>query len=316
MSWEDAETFLLVVEVGSFTAAAERLVLPISSVSRRVARLEGRLGIQLLQRTTRSLHLTPAGELYAREMSELLGRRSRLEAHLSGLASEPSGSLRVTCPSRFSDTAGPLFSGFLHRYPKVSLQLIEEDRVADLIGEGVDAALRGAATGEPGLVSTCLMELSFKLFASPHFLAACPPITRLGDLADVPCVMRLASASEPWVLRREGLEETVKVSGRFSSRNLHARQNAVLWGLGVGLLPEMYCLPRLEAGELVPVLPDYQGDGSALWLVYAEARHLSSALRAFVDYVVAFPWFDTVVASQLGPDGPELCREHMRTESL
>lgn len=313
MAWDDAETFLLVVESGSFTAAAERLVLPVSSVSRRVSRLEERLGIQLLQRTTRSLHLTVAGEMYFQEMGELLSRRGRLEAQLSGMASEPSGKLRVTCPSRFSDVAGSLFSGFLHRYPKVALQLMEEDRVVDLIGEGVDAALRGAASAEPGLVSTRLLDTTFKLYVGKQLDLG--SLSEVAQLATVPCVLTGSAAGETWTLRHEGREESVKVSGRFSSRNLYARRNAVSWGLGVGLLPELNCLAQVEAGELIPVLPHCQSETSSLWLVYAETRHHSPALRAFVGYVTAFPWFDTLVASNLGPEGPERCRERSRLES-
>ena len=289
MQSEDAQTFLLVVEVGSFTAAAERLALPVSSVSRRVARLEERLGIQLLTRTTRSLHLTDAGEVYAREMRELLERMGELESRLGGMAAEPHGTLRVTGPSRISDTAGAMFAGFLARYPRVSMQLMEDDRVVDLIGEGMDAALRGAATPEQGLVSVRLLTLSFRLFASPGYLAE-HPIEKLSDLSLAMCVQMTAGQSETWSLRRHGEIENVKVSGRFRSRNLNARHHATLWGLGVAVLPELACAPQVAAGLLVPVLPEYEGEGGSLWLVYPEARHPSPALRAPVLYVTEYPW--------------------------
>lgn len=298
MQSEDAETFLLVTEVGSFTAAAERLSLPVSSVSRRVARLEGRLGIQLLTRTTRSLHLTEAGEVYAREVRELLERMGELESRLGGRAAEPQGTLRVTGPARISNTAGAMFAGFLARYPRVGMQLIEEDRVVDLIGEGVDAALRGAAaSSEHGLVSVRLFTMSFRLFASPDYLAE-HPVESLGDLADGLGVLWGAAPSETWSLRRQGEVETVKVSGRFRSRNLNARHNAAMWGLGVAVLPELICAPQVAAGLLAPVLPEYEGDFGSLWLVYPESRHPSPALRAFVTYVTEYPWSPDVLEDE------------------
>lgn len=287
---EDAKTFLLVVELGSFTAAAVRLTLPVSSVSRRVARLEERLGIQLLQRTTRSLRLTHAGEIYAQEMRELFEREKELEAKLSGMATEPHGTLRVTGTSHLSNLAGPMFQRFLERYPKVGLQLFEEDRVADLIGEGIDAALRGASIPEPGLIYERLLSLSFRLYARPSYLSQSPPILELADLANSLCILSGSARTETWSMTRSGLTESVKVRGRFGSPNLNARYNAALWGMGVALLPDLMCERSVKEGHLTPVLPDYETDPGALWLVYAEARYRSSALRAFISYVKEFPW--------------------------
>jgi DNA-binding transcriptional LysR family regulator len=206
------------------------------------------------------------------------------------MAAEPHGSLRVTGPSRISNTAGAMFSGFLARYPRIGLQLLEDDRVVDLIGEGLDAALRGTAAPEPGLLSVRLLTLSFRLFASPAYLASRDPIARLSDLGAGLCVLSSAAQAETWTLRREGLAASVKVSGRFRSRNLNARHNGALWGMGVALLPELVCGPQVAAGLLAPVLPEYDGDGGSLWLVYPEARHPSPALRAFISYVTEYPW--------------------------
>lgn len=290
MSLEDAQTFLLVVDTGSFTAAAQRLTLPISSVSRRVARLERRLGIQMLLRSTRSLHLTPAGELYAREMRDLIARMGRLENQLSGLASQPTGLLRITVPSRFTSETSDLFPGFLATYPKISVQVFEEDRLVDLVGEGMDAALRGSATAEPGVVSSCLLTSRFGLFSSPAYLAERPPIKDLADLAEGSCILGGHAGSEAWTLSCGGEARTVKVSGRFSSRNLNACRNAAVWGLGVALLPQVACQTQLDCGELVQVLPDCSGADASLWLLYPEARYPTPALQAFVSHVQQHPW--------------------------
>lgn len=295
MAWDDDEILLLVLELGSFTAAAERLFLPTSTVSRKVARLEASLGVQLLRRTTRSLHLTPAGEVYAQEMSDLLARKKHLLAQLSELATEPAGHLRVSCPSRFTDLAGPMFSTFLRQYPKVSLQVAEEDRVVDLIGEGIDLALRGSSSTEPGLVAARLVEVSFKIFASPTMDLPIP-ISKLSELSDLPCVLATSTASETWTLSNENDVQSVQVRGRFASRNLHVRHNAVLWGVGLGLLPEMHCQAQLHSGHLCAILPDWKGPTSALWLVYPQTRYRSLALRALIEHVGNYPWLQTLSA--------------------
>jgi len=182
--------FLRVVEVQSFTAAAEALGLPKSSVSRSVAHLEESLGVQLLQRTTRAVQLTDAGRLYFEEASRALGALEQAQATLSQLDSRPQGPVRITAPADLgAQVLAPLAARFVRRTPGITLEFVLTARLVNLVEEGVDLAVRAGPLRDSSLISRRVSGLDAWIFASPAYLDARGTPTSLEELASHDCVL-------------------------------------------------------------------------------------------------------------------------------
>lgn len=281
-----------VVEAGSFTAAAEALELPKSSVSRRVTSLEERLGVRLLHRTTRSLRLTTAGEAYFDTASRLLRELDNLESLVSGFAEEPRGVLRLTCPAGFASVNSSLFSRFVKTHPKVRLALEETDRIVDLVGEGFDIAFRGGRAPDASLSGFRLLSSERILVASPEYLQGRAKPKNLKDLIEHELLHLGPRQKDRWLLFRGRRESELEVMASFTTNNIRTLQEAALSGMGIALVPSINCGGRLESGELLHLLPEWKGTPADLWLVYPSRRGLSSAVRAFIDMTREWPIFE------------------------
>ena len=279
----DAEVFLHVVDLGSFTAAALRLGLPKSSVSRRVTRLGQRLGVRLLQRTTRSLKLTAAGQLYYDRTSRLFQELDQIDALVSGLADHPRGPLRISAPVTFLAILPGLFCDFSSRYPEVRLEVALEDRFVDLVAEGFDLALRGGKPPDPSSTGVHLLDSDMQLLASPAYLARRPGPQQPSDLVDHDCLSLGMRSPTTWRFSSSVGEQSITIRPRMCSNNVLLLLDAARRGLGIARLPTGgggYDLTGLEL-----LLPDYRQAGGGLWLVYPSARLQSPAARAFVHFL-------------------------------
>lgn len=274
------QVFLKVVETGSFTAAAEDLGLTKSSTSRQVTALESRLGVRLLHRSTRSLRLTNAGEIYFERARTALADLVDLESLVTGFGSEPVGRLRVTCPGGFASCNSEMFGSFARDNPKVSLQLVETDRFTDLIEEGFDFAFRGGRTPDPSLVGESLACLEMGLFASSDYIERKGKPEAVGSLSDHELVLLATGPRRTWTLRRGASSLEIDAVGRLSVNNMKAAWNLVREGLGIGLLPLTE-----ESHELVRVLEEWRGEQAEIWLVYPSRRQMASATQAFLEHV-------------------------------
>lgn len=277
------QVFLKVVESGSFTAAAEELGLTKSSTSRQVSALEARLGVRLLHRSTRSLRLTNAGEVYYERARTALADLVDLESLVTGFGSEPVGRLRITCPGGFAPCNAELFAAFARDNPKVSLQLVETDRVTDLIEEGFDFAFRGGRSPDPSLVGECLVKVEMGLLASKEYLERQGTPEGIGVLAEHELVLLSSGTRRTWNLHKGGNSVEVEAVGRLAVNNLKTAWHLVRAGLGIGLLP----LTK-KCDELVRVLEDWRGDPAEMWLVYPSRRQMASATQAFSEHVKCF----------------------------
>lgn len=283
MDRNDVEIFVRVVEHSSFTAAAGRLGLPKSSVSRRVSRLEQRLGVRLLQRTTRSLTLTAAGQLYYDRVSRIFQELDQIDATVAGLAEHPRGPLRITAPVTFLAILPELFFEFSVRYPEVRLEVSLEDRFVDLVAEGFDLALRGGKPPDPSLVGQRILESDMQLLASPSYLGRRTLPSKPEDLADHDCLVQGLRSPATWRFESPMGAESVTIRPRLCSNNVLLLLEAARRGLGIARLPTGgggYDLSGLEV-----VLPDWTLPGGGLWLVYPSARMQSPAARAFTGYL-------------------------------
>ncbi|OEZ28876.1 LysR family transcriptional regulator [Variovorax boronicumulans] len=285
----DIAVFVQVVRHGSFAEAGRRLGLPPNTVSRRIQQLEAQLGTRLLQRSTRKLTLTGAGQAFHEQCAEAVdGLVEAGQALITG-SQEPSGRVRVAATADFFDFFPMAWvADFLAAYPLVRVEFVLSDAKADLIAEQIDIAFRGGALADSGYVARQLLgPRTDGLVASPAYLAARGTPATLPELADHDCVTPAhPSGRTTWRLTGPGgKEEEVQVGGRFSGNTAQALRKAAIAGLGIALLPPAMGRLDVEAGRLVPVLPQYQRTGHGLSVVYPSRKHLPRAVSAFIGMV-------------------------------
>lgn len=285
----DIALFVQVVRCGSFAETARRLGLPANTVSRRVQLLETQLGTRLLQRSTRKLTLTSAGEAFhERCAGSVDGLVEAGEALVTG-SQEPAGLVRVAMPADFFDFfMMEWVARFLAAHPRVRLDFVLSDAKADLIAERIDVALRGGEVGDVGYIGRQLMPARGDgLMASPAYLAARGMPVTLAELAFHDCVTAgHPSGRIPWRLTGpDGIVDEVAVTGRFSGNTAQALRKATLAGLGIALLPSGMTRLDVRDGLLVPVLPQYQRTGQGLTVLYPSRRHLPPAVSAFIAWM-------------------------------
>lgn len=293
----DIAIFVKVVELSSFTAAAEALDMSQPVVSKAVTRLEEKLGARLLNRTTRRLSLTEAGsELYGRSV-RALAEIENAELEVARFQTEPRGLLRVSAPMSFSILhLGPALQGFLTRFPGVTLELSLDDRQVDLVEEGFDVAVRIGRLQDSNLIARKIAPCRQVLCASPAYLAQRGEPERPEDLLEHSCILySLLSAPREWRLEGpEGELHTVPINGSIQSNNGLVNRAAALAGGGIVLLPTFYLGEQLRSGTLKPVLCKFKPQELAVYAVYPERRNLMPKVRAFVDFL----------ATTFGPEPP------------
>ncbi|MET3439595.1 DNA-binding transcriptional LysR family regulator [Variovorax paradoxus] len=286
----DIAMFVQVVRYGSFAGAARRLGLPPNTVSRRIQQLESQLGTRLMQRSTRKLTLTSAGQAFHERCAGAVDGLVEAGQELITGSREPSGLIRVAATADFFDFF-PMewVADFLAAHPLVRIDFVLSDAKADLIAEQIDIAFRGGALPDSGYVARKLLNARTDgMVASPAYIAASGAPATLQDLANHDCVTSPhPSGRTLWRLTGpDGAEEEVQVAGRFSGNTAQALRKAALAGLGVALLPPTMARLDLDAGQLVPVLPQYQRTGQGLSVLYPSRKHLPLAVSAFVGMVV------------------------------
>lgn len=286
----DIAIFVKVVELSSFTAAAEALEISQPVVSKSVTRLEEKLGARLLNRTTRRLSLTEAGsELYRRSV-RALAEIENAELEVARFQTEPRGTLRVSAPMSFSILQlGPVLQPFLERYPGVTLELGLDDRRVDLVEEGFDVAIRIGQLQDSNLIARKIAPCRQVLCASPAYIAKRGSPERPEDLLEHSCILySLVSAPREWRLTDpQGEIHVVPVNGTLHSNNGLVNRAVAVAGGGIVMMPTFYLGDQLRSGELKPVLCKYRPQDIAVYAVYPERRNLMPKVRAFVDYLAA-----------------------------
>lgn len=287
MDFNEAAVFVRVVQAGSFSAAARQLGLPTSTVSTRVARLERRLGVTLLQRTTRRLHLTEAGSLYFEHASTGLGYLMEAEAALDEARQQPQGTLKMTAPADLGDALlGHLLAETQARYPALSLELWLTERYVDLVAEGVDVAIRMGELRDSSLIAKSLGTIQWALFASPAYLQQAAPINSPVELAQHPCVQFTPMGRHHWELQRGTNQIRVPLPGQVLVNNIGVVKTMAESGQGVALLPTFICQAAVRQAGLQRLLPEWRGQADAVHLVYPKQRFMPPKLRGFIDLAV------------------------------
>jgi DNA-binding transcriptional LysR family regulator len=285
----EMSAFATVVDAKGFAAAARRLGLSKASVSRLVQRLEDRLGVRLLNRTTRRLSLTEAGRTFYDGAHRMLSEAASAEAAVTQLAARPSGTLRLSVPMSFgSRHLGPLLAEFLALCPELSLDMVLGDRVVDLVEEGFDAALRIGTLGESNVVARRLCRVRRVVAGAPAYLARRGTPAKPSDLADHACLHYSYYADgRLWRFRdAAGEEDEVEIGGRVEMNNGDALAALAMAGHGLCHLPTFIIHEALRDGRLLALLPGWEDAvPSHLHAVYQERRNLAPKVRAFVDFL-------------------------------
>jgi DNA-binding transcriptional LysR family regulator len=287
----DVAIFVQVVRCGSFAEASRRLGVPPNTLSRRVQQLEAQLGTRLMQRSTRHLTLTSAGQVFLERCSGAVEGLMDAGEELLAVNQEPSGLVRVAAPADFFDFfAMEWLSEFLVAHPKVRVDFVLSDGRADLIADRIDVAFRGGILEDSGLFARKVLDAgSDGLVASPAYIARRGVPVTLQDLVDHDCLaFSHPSGKATWrVTGPEGAPAEVQVTGRFSGNTAQALRKAALAGLGIALLPSTLTQRDLRAGLLVPMLPGYHRLGHGVHMVYPSRRYLPLAVSAFIELVIS-----------------------------
>jgi DNA-binding transcriptional LysR family regulator len=298
-SFAEIEAFTAVVSYGSFSAAATRLGVAKSSISRRVASLEQRLGARLLQRSTRRLALTEVGERYHERVSEALDGLKAAEDAVREVQDEPSGSLRLTGPVDLGGLLGSLVAEFRAAYPKVEVHVTITQRRVDLVREGYDVAVRAGELQDSSLLARKVEGGQGSVVASPSFLAQHPTPTTLEEAARLPWVLFRGNHGQMTLAWDDAEGEPVVVYGGLTGDEFGFVHAATVGGAGIGFLPRFVAEESLRKGELVRLLPDLPPIRTPLALVFPSREFMPAKVRAFTDFAV--PWFADRLSSKDAP---------------
>lgn len=281
--------FARVVEERSFSAAARRLGLSKSMVSKEVTRLEQALGARLLNRTTRKLSLTEIGAAFYEPCARILQEAQEAELLVGRLHAEPRGVLRLTAPVAFGTLhVAPALPEFLAQYPDVRIDLTIGDRQVDLADEGLDLAIRIARALPDNLVARRLAPINRVVCAAPAYFERHGMPRRPQDLARHNCLVYThANPDSQWRFRSGKGEDVVPVKGNLTLNDDEALWQATLGGLGIALLPTFIVGKDLQAGRLQAVLTEHVPTERNLHALYLPNRHLSTKVRVFIDFLVA-----------------------------
>lgn len=280
--------FVAVLETGSFTAAAARLGTSSGQASKLVSRLEAELGVRLLNRTTRAVAATEAGQAYFERVRVLLDEFDGLDLAIRNISDAPRGRLRLTAPVSFGTrTLVPALNAFAALYPEIALDVSFTDRLVDLVDEGFDLAVRVGRPVDSSLVARRLCGARVLPVAAPGYLAAHGRPAAPDELARHACILD-TNFRDPgrWPFRdAAGAAVSVEVSGRLRYSNTEACLAAAEAGLGIAYVPSFVAEPAIAAGRVERLLDRYETEPFAVFALYPHSRHLAAKVRVLVDFL-------------------------------
>ena len=281
--------FVKAVELGSFSAAADALQMSPQLVGKNVRMLEQHLGVRLLNRTTRSQHLTEIGATFYDRARNILAEMEIAEGLAAQTRIIPRGKLRINASVTFGIHAlTPKIAEYMQLYPEVSVELCLSNRYVDLIDGGFDAIFRIGELSDSGLIARQLLPYLLILCASPRYLETHEPLLTPDDLTRHECLgFSHTELRTTWTFDGPTGRETVQVKGHLMSDSGEAIVGAGLCGAGVMLQPAELVTPYLQSGQLIEILPEYKAPTRLMHLVHTSDRRMTPKLRSFVDFIVA-----------------------------
>jgi DNA-binding transcriptional LysR family regulator len=289
--------FQRVVERGSFAGAADDVGLSPSAVAKLISRLEARLGVRLINRTTRRLALTAEGEIYLEHAREILAAIEAAEADIASARLSPRGHLRVHAfPVVAVHHLVPVLPDFMKRYPQITFDFLVTNRIVDILGENVDISLRMGALDDSALVARKIVDLSRIVCASPAYLARHGRPVRPADLAQHSCLtLSRNPGATTWPFRHRGELVQIDVKGTVSADSADMLLKLAIEGAGILRISEHVVAEAIAKGQLEPLLQDVQDpEKYPLWALLPPGRHQAPKIRAFLDFLIerlgSAPW--------------------------
>ncbi len=292
-SFSNLELFVKTIEVGNFSALGRQLHMAPSSISRQINTLEEELGVRLLQRTTRSISLTEAGQIYFERVSKILGDLEEAQLAITQLQANPRGVLRLNIAIPFGErNIVPLIPEFLALYPDMKIDLVLEDRAIDLVEERVDLAIRIGRLGDSSIVARKLAENQFVVCASQQYFERHGLPDTPDDLTHHNCMVnKNIHNSDTWQFSDDKSTQSISVTGNFLANTGGALYRAMLSGLGVAVLPTWFVGEDIKQGKLKVALENYEVNlpamtDSAIYALYPAGQYLPPKVRVFIDYLI------------------------------
>lgn len=281
------QVFAAVVDEGGFSAAARRLNMAKSAVSTTVKGLEAELGVALLNRTTRTLSLTEAGQRYKDRCDQILADVDDADREAAALTATPRGTLKISAGVSFGiKELGPVVAAYMAAYPDVRVDLQLADRYVDLVDEGFDLAVRIGELSDSSLIARRLTATRRVVCAAPGYLAAHGTPLHPNDLRQHHCISySLLASGTNWTFTVDGRPLTVPVTGRLAGNNGDVLRTAAVAGAGIVYGPSFIVADDLRAGRLVPLLSAYESPPVGIHAVYPPSRHVSAKVRSFIDFL-------------------------------
>jgi len=279
--------FTRVVETKSFSEAARQLGVAKSAVSKQIVQLEKEVGVRLLNRTTRSLSLTEAGEIFYRHSAEIVNRTNIALSELREYQNQPTGTLRISCPVSFgTEHLTSVIKDVRSLYPLLKIDLLLEDRIINMVEEGVDLAIRIGWLQESNLVAKMICEAPVSVFASPEYLAQKGTPKTPQDLQKHDWIsLSLFSSPLTWEFEKKGQKQSVQMHSQLKSNSVAAVIALSKSGQGISAL-STFCLQEdFEKGLLQPLLTDYELEPSGIYAVYPHREHVPPKVRIFIDFL-------------------------------
>ena len=285
---DEREVFLAVVRNQGFTAAAKKLNTTPAAVSRRIKALEERLGIRLLQRTTRKVHLTSAGESYFINLQRLMHELHCVEDELSEATGKLSGKLKIAAPVSFGQRRlSRVIAQFARAYPAIAVTLDLEDQESDIINEDIDVAVRISHLLDSTLIARPISPIPKYICASPDYIDKMGEPKSITDLLNHRCLhYSVISEREEWRFNTVKGEQNLSIKPTYCSNNGDVLAEMACEGLGITILPSFLVEDHLSSGKLVRVLENSELTPLTLSLVYPSRRHLSARVKTLVDYLI------------------------------
>jgi DNA-binding transcriptional LysR family regulator len=303
------KTFVALVESRSISKAAEKMDIAVSAVSRRLKEVESNLGVQLVQRTTRKMHITEAGEKFYRRCGRLLDDFEEAKQEASNTATALSGTLKIATPLSFGVAhLSPAIAAFMHLHPQIKIDLDMSDRRIDLVEEGLDLAIRIGTLEDSSLMARKLASVRHVVCASPDFFNRYGTPETPQDLSELPALC-YGNLDQPdtWHYRdKDNSPAKVKVPLRMRATNGDALVEAAVAGLGILCEPSFIVHGAVERGVLIPALTDYQWYAMNIYAVYPQTRYVPARVRAFIDFLISHfgdtPYWEHFLSEGNGDD--------------
>lgn len=288
MNAADLTLFVNVADAGSFNKAAQQAGLSTPALSKRISKLEQDLGAQLIHRTTRRLSLTEAGESLYVHAKNIEGQVSDAIASVSAFSQGLTGTIKMSVPTISGELLlAEAVAEFCQKYPNITVDMRLENDFVDLVGEGLDLAIRTGKLEDSSLIAKPLIQSNWVVCCSPSYIERYGEVSDLEALRDHNCLAYTyqAQGSFDWRFTRSNIEESVRISGSFATNNAQALRKAALAGFGIVYVPRCCVYEDLQQGKLVTILPDYQPRRLGVYAIYPFTKYLPEKLRLLIEHI-------------------------------